>query len=189
MIDDFWQNVSLRCRKRKIDINCQMRYWCGITRCLLMMYILTQLPLDKMIWNVQFAWGEFIWCHCDPKEQTSEKFHLPNADFPWYLEPKSDHHSVWKCAGTSFKAIIDYNYIFMDQMVLLKMVDKICWDMAYSIVGTHFIEGLWAHEPNLEKFMLLILLEKWYTDLATILRMSWQLSCHDICKIVTWLDH
>ena len=31
--------------------------------------------------------------------------------------------------------------------------------------------------------------EKLLSDQVTILHMPWQLSCHGMCKFVTWLDH
>ena len=40
----------------------------------------------------------------------------------------------------------------------------------------------------LSKFML-YLFENWSSDQVIILHMSWQLSCHDMCKIMTWLDY
>ena len=52
----------------------------------------------------------------------------------------------------------------------------------------HFTKCFWAYNPNLTKYVLLWL-EKSWPDQATILYMVWQLSCHDMCKIVTWLDH
>ena len=37
------------------------------------------------------------------------------------------------------------------------------------------------------KKIVLFLLKKW-SDQVPILHMPWQLSCHDMCKIVTWFD-
>ena len=53
---------------------------------------------------------------------------------------------------------------------------------------THFMKCLWAHNSNLIKYVWL-LHEKWRWNHVTILHMLWQISCHDICKIVTWSDH
>ena len=38
-------------------------------------------------------------------------------------------------------------------------------------------------------YLLLILHDKWSSDQVPILHMSWQLSCHDMCKFVIWLKH
>ena len=35
----------------------------------------------------------------------------------------------------------------------------------------------------------LLFLHNWWSDQVMILHMPWQLSCHDMCKIMTWLDH
>ena len=38
------------------------------------------------------------------------------------------------------------------------------------------------------KNFILLLLEKWLSNQVTIVHMSWQLSCHDMYKIVIWLE-
>ena len=53
----------------------------------------------------------------------------------------------------------------------------------------HLTTGLWAHNPNLMKICILLLCEKWWSGQVTILHIFWQLRCHDMCKIVIWLDH
>ena len=46
----------------------------------------------------------------------------------------------------------------------------------------------WAHDPNIVKKKCgLLWHEKWWPDQVIILHISWQLSCHDMCKIVTWM--
>ena len=56
------------------------------------------------------------------------------------------------------------------------------------IPRTSLTKILWAENPNLVT-NLCCLCEKYLTNHVTILHMSWQLSCHDMCKTVTWLDH
>ena len=53
---------------------------------------------------------------------------------------------------------------------------------------THYTQGLWANNWNLVK-ILFALIWCWWPNHATILHMPWQLSCHGMCKIVTWSDH
>ena len=48
----------------------------------------------------------------------------------------------------------------------------------------HSTNGLWAHNWNL------VMLEIWFLSIQfTNLHMSWQLSCHNIGKILNWSDH
>ena len=49
--------------------------------------------------------------------------------------------------------------------------------------GIHFTKfmSLWSKASNNFR--------KYWSDQVTILHMSWQLSCHDMCKFVTWLSH
>ena len=56
---------------------------------------------------------------------------------------------------------------------------------------TRVTKALWAHNPNLvkKKKKKLVLHAKWWSKQATILHMPRQLSCRDMCKIVTSLDH
>ena len=49
--------------------------------------------------------------------------------------------------------------------------------------GHVFAHAMTAQFPILPWFWFL-----WYNQI-TILHMSWQLNCHDMCKIVTWSNH
>ena len=60
--------------------------------------------------------------------------------------------------------------------------------LMYVEQGPISLRLLWANHPNLE-IKILFSLEKWWSNLVTILHKSQQLSCRDMCKFVTWLDH
>ena len=54
--------------------------------------------------------------------------------------------------------------------------------------GAHATNTLWTHNPHVGNYVLLSLMNSPYDQIIT-LHMSWQQSCHDICKILTWLDN
>ena len=60
--------------------------------------------------------------------------------------------------------------------------------MSPMILVMSLIKGLWAHKWNLVKFSLLRAWF-WLSNKVTNLHMSRQLSCRDMCKIVTCSDH
>ena len=62
-----------------------------------------------------------------------------------------------------------------------------------SVVDALLGQFHWGFKSSWSKFYryvkyVLILEEEEWPDQFTILHMSWQLSCRDMCKYVTWLD-
>ena len=62
---------------------------------------------------------------------------------------------------------------------------KFCY-WIYARPGTHLINILWAHNWNLINFFFSDCHSNDWTGQFTILHITWQLSCHAICKIVIW---
>ena len=64
----------------------------------------------------------------------------------------------------------------------------ICSIISQTItMETYSTKILWAHNIDLAKTYLFWPAKGW-SDHVTIMHMAWQLSCHDMCKIVTWLE-
>ena len=55
--------------------------------------------------------------------------------------------------------------------------------------GDHFTKGLWTRDWNLLKILFVFIFYFECSEQVTILHMSWQITCRDMCKIVTWLVH
>ena len=53
----------------------------------------------------------------------------------------------------------------------------------------HILQRLYELITQISWRIILLLFEKWWSDQITILHMSRQLSCRDMCKFVTWSDY
>ena len=52
--------------------------------------------------------------------------------------------------------------------------------------GARFTNGLWAYDSNLVENKLYSNIKKWLSHQVITLHMPWQLSCHGMCKFMTW---
>ena len=114
-----------------------------------------------------------VWCllwpgHCADWE-TKSFWHLPNWVVSYIAYTK--FHSprpVFHCPAKFSLAMASGRALVSQPAVLLWLDES--WNLSTN--------NLWGHDPNFV-----------WSRLVTILNLSWQLCCRDMCKIVTWSDH